>query len=38
MDLSADELTEARRVIARGLEEGVDVALLVLDEVLGPDG
>jgi nicotinate-nucleotide pyrophosphorylase (carboxylating) len=71
MELSADELTEARRVIARGLEEdmrygpdvttlatvpaeatttasmvarepgviaGVDVALLVLDEVLGPDG
>jgi nicotinate-nucleotide pyrophosphorylase (carboxylating) len=71
MELSADELTEARRVIALGLEEdlrygpdvttlatvpadatttasmvtrepgvvaGVDVALLVLDEVLGPDG
>jgi nicotinate-nucleotide pyrophosphorylase (carboxylating) len=71
MELSADELTEARRVIARGLEEdlrygpdvttlatvpaeatttasmvaresgviaGVDVALLVLDEVLGRDG
>ena len=71
MELSADELTEARRVIARALEEdlrygpdvttlatvpadaettasmvtrepgviaGVDVALLVLDEVLGPDG
>ena len=71
MELGADELTEARRVIARGLEEdlrygpdvttlatvppdatttasmvtreagviaGVDVALLVLDEVLGPDG
>ena len=70
MELSADELTEARRVIARALEEdlrygpdvttlatvpvdatttasvvtrepgviaGVDVALLVLDEVLGPD-
>ena len=69
MELSADELTEARRVIARALEEdlrygpdvttlatvpadadttasmvtrepgviaGVDVALLVLDEVLGP--
>lgn len=71
MELNADELTEARRVIARALEEdlrygpdvttlatvsaeatttasmvtrepgviaGVDVALLVLDEVLGPDG
>jgi nicotinate-nucleotide pyrophosphorylase (carboxylating) len=71
MELSADELTEARRVIARGLEEdlrygpdvttlvtvpadatttasmvtrepgviaGVDIALLVLDEVIGPDG
>ena len=71
MELSADELTEARRVIARALEEdlrygpdvttlatvppdatttaslmarepgvlaGVDIALLVLDEVLGPDG
>ena len=71
MELSADELTEARRVIARALEEdlrygpdvttlatvspdasttasmvtrepgviaGVDVALLVLDEVLGQDG
>ena len=71
MELSADELTEARRVIARALEEdlrygpdvttlatvpadatttasmvtresgviaGVDVALLVLDEVIGPDG
>jgi nicotinate-nucleotide pyrophosphorylase (carboxylating) len=71
MELSADELTEARRVIARALEEdlrygpdvttlatvpaeattmasmvarrpgvaaGVDVALLVLDEVLGRDG
>lgn len=71
MELNADELTEARRVIARGLEEdlrhgpdittlatvpadvtttasmvtrepgviaGVDVALLVLDEVIGPDG
>jgi nicotinate-nucleotide pyrophosphorylase (carboxylating) len=71
MELSVDELTEARRVIARALEEdlrygpdvttlatvpadatttasvvtrepgviaGVDVALLVLDEVLGPDG
>lgn len=70
MELSADELTEARRVIARALEEdlrygpdvttlatvgadarttasmvaresgvvaGVDVALLVLDEVLGTD-
>ena len=69
MELSADELTEARRVIARALEEdlrygpdvttlatvpadatttasmvtresgviaGVDVALLVLDEVIGP--
>lgn len=71
MELTADELTEARRVIARALEEdlrygpdvttlatvpadatttasmvareagvvaGVDVALLVLDEVLGADG
>ncbi len=71
MELSADELTEARRVIARALDEdlrygpdvttlatvpadatttasmvtrepgviaGVDIALLVLDEVLGPDG
>ncbi len=71
MELSADELTEARRVIARALEEdlrygpdvttlatvpadatttasmvarepgviaGVDIALLVLDEVLGPGG
>jgi nicotinate-nucleotide pyrophosphorylase (carboxylating) len=71
MELSADELTEARRVIARALEEdlrygpdvttlstvpteatttasmvtrepgvvaGVDIALLVLDEVIGPDG
>jgi len=71
MELGADELTEARRVIARGLEEdlrygpdvttlatvpadatttapmvtrepgviaGVDIALLVLDEVIGPDG
>ncbi len=71
MELSADELTEARRVITRALEEdlrygpdvttlatvpadatttasmvtrepgviaGVDVALLVLDEVIGPDG
>jgi nicotinate-nucleotide pyrophosphorylase (carboxylating) len=71
MELSADELTEARRVIARALEEdlcygpdvttlatvaagattrasmvsreagviaGVDVALLVLDEVIGVDG
>lgn len=71
MALTADELTEARRVIARALEEdlrygpdvttlatvvsdtrttasmvgresgviaGVDVALLVLDEVLGSDG
>ena len=71
MELNADELTEARRVIARALEEdlrygpdvttlatvpadatttasmvtrepgviaGVDIALLVLDEVLGPDG
>jgi nicotinate-nucleotide pyrophosphorylase (carboxylating) len=71
MELTADELTEARRVIARALEEdlrygpdattlatvspdarttasmvarepgviaGVDVALLVLDEVLGTDG
>lgn len=70
MELSADELTEARRVIARGLEEdlrygpdvttlstvpadatttasmvtrepgviaGLDIALLVLDEVIGPD-
>jgi nicotinate-nucleotide pyrophosphorylase (carboxylating) len=70
MGFTADELTEARRVIARALEEdlrygpdvttlatvpadatttasmvnrepgviaGVDVALLVLDEVLGPD-
>jgi len=70
MEPTADELTEARRVIARALEEdlrygpdvttlatvpadatttasmmsrepgvlaGVDVALLVLDEVLGPD-
>jgi nicotinate-nucleotide pyrophosphorylase (carboxylating) len=70
MELSTDELTEARRVIARALEEdlrygpdvttlatvpadatttasmvtrepgviaGVDIALLVLDEVLGPD-
>ena len=70
MELTADELTEARRVIARALEEdlrygpdvttlatvpadasttasmvtrepgviaGVDVALLVLDEVIGPD-
>jgi nicotinate-nucleotide pyrophosphorylase (carboxylating) len=70
MELSVDELTEARRVVARALEEdlrygpdvttlatvpaeamttasmvtrepgviaGVDVALLVLDEVLGPD-
>jgi nicotinate-nucleotide pyrophosphorylase (carboxylating) len=69
MELSADELTEARRVIARALEEdlrygpdvttlatvpadatttasmvtrergviaGVDIALLVLDEVIGP--
>jgi nicotinate-nucleotide pyrophosphorylase (carboxylating) len=69
MELSADELTEARRVIARSLEEdlrygpdvttlatvpadatttasmvtrergviaGVDIALLVLDEVIGP--
>ena len=69
MELNADELTEARRVIARALEEdlrygpdvttlatvpadstttasmatrtpgviaGVDVALLVLDEVIGP--
>jgi nicotinate-nucleotide pyrophosphorylase (carboxylating) len=71
MELSADELTEARRVIARALEEdlcygpdvttlatvpgdahttasmttrepgviaGVDIALLVLDEVIGPEG
>jgi nicotinate-nucleotide pyrophosphorylase (carboxylating) len=71
MELSADELTEARRVIARALEEdlrygpdvttlatvpadmtttasmatrepgliaGVEIALLVLDEVIGPDG
>ena len=71
MELSGDELTEARRVIARALEEdlrygpdvttlatvpadarttaslvtrepgviaGVDIALLVLDEVLGPEG
>jgi len=71
MQLSEDELTEARRVIARALEEdlrygpdvttlatvpaeatttasmvtrepgvaaGVDIALLVLDEVLGSDG
>lgn len=71
MELTADELTEARRVIARALEEdlrygpdvttlatvdpdarttasmvarepgviaGVDIALLVLDEVLGSDG
>jgi nicotinate-nucleotide pyrophosphorylase (carboxylating) len=71
MELSADELTEARRVIARGLEEdlrygpdvttlatvpvdatttasmvprelgviaGIDIALLVLDEVIGVDG
>ncbi|MDT5234229.1 MAG: hypothetical protein QOD36_536 [Mycobacterium sp.] len=71
MELTVDELTEARRVIARALEEdlrygpdvttlatvpadatttasmvsrepgviaGVDVALLVLDEVLGADG
>jgi nicotinate-nucleotide pyrophosphorylase (carboxylating) len=71
MGLSADELTEARRVIARALEEdlrfgpdvttlatvlagatttasmvtrepgviaGIDIALLVLDEVLGPAG
>jgi nicotinate-nucleotide pyrophosphorylase (carboxylating) len=71
MELSADELTEARRVISRALEEdlrcgpdvttlatvaadattrasmvsreagviaGVDVALLVLDEVMGVDG
>jgi nicotinate-nucleotide pyrophosphorylase (carboxylating) len=70
MKLSTDEVTEARRVIARALEEdlrygpdvttlatvpadatttasmvtrepgviaGVDIALLVLDEVLGPD-
>jgi nicotinate-nucleotide pyrophosphorylase (carboxylating) len=71
MELSADELAEARRVIARALEEdlrygpdvttlatvpaaatttaamatrepgvsaGIDVALLVLDEVIGRDG
>lgn len=71
MNLSADELAEARAVIARGLDEdlrygpdvttaatvpadavtkasmatresgvvaGIDLALLVLDEVLGPDG
>ena len=71
MEPTADELTEARAVIARALEEdlrygpdvttratvpadatttaslvtrqdgvvaGIDVALLVLDEVLGPDG
>ncbi|MGZ8808327.1 MAG: nicotinate-nucleotide diphosphorylase, partial [Mycobacterium sp.] len=71
MELNADELTEARRVITRGLEEdlrygpdvttlatvsadatttasmvtrqpgviaGVDIALLVLDEVLGAGG
>jgi nicotinate-nucleotide pyrophosphorylase (carboxylating) len=71
MELTVDELTEARRVIARALEEdlrygpdvttlatvpadatttasmvsrepgviaGVNVALLVLDEVIGPDG
>ncbi|MFG1935092.1 carboxylating nicotinate-nucleotide diphosphorylase [Mycobacterium sp. NPDC048908] len=71
MEFSADELTEARRVIARALEEdlrygpdvttlstvpadatttasmvtrepgvvaGVEIALLVLDEVIGPDG
>ena len=71
MELSADELTEARRVIARALEEdlrygpdvttmatvpedatttasmvtrepgviaGVDIALIVLDEVLGLGG
>ena len=70
MELNTNELTEARRVIARALEEdlgygpdvttmatvpadartasmvtrepgviaGVDIALLVLDEVLGPDG
>jgi nicotinate-nucleotide pyrophosphorylase (carboxylating) len=71
MELSPDELTEARRAIARALEEdlsygpdvttlatvpadatttasmvtrepgviaGVDIALLVLDEVIGPDG
>jgi nicotinate-nucleotide pyrophosphorylase (carboxylating) len=71
MELSADELTEARRAIARALEEdlrygpdvttlatvpadatttaamatrepgviaGIDIALLVLDEVIGPDG
>src|SRR6185312_11386218 len=70
MELDADELIEARRVIARALEEdlrygpdvtslatvpaearttaslvarepgviaGVEIALLVLDEVLGPD-
>jgi nicotinate-nucleotide pyrophosphorylase (carboxylating) len=71
MDLSADELTEARTVITRALEEdlrygpdvttlatvpadatttasmatrepgviaGVEIALLVLDKVIGPDG
>jgi nicotinate-nucleotide pyrophosphorylase (carboxylating) len=71
MELNSDELTEARRAIARALEEdlrygpdvttlatvpadarvtaamvtrehgviaGVDIALLVLDEVIGPDG
>jgi nicotinate-nucleotide pyrophosphorylase (carboxylating) len=71
MELNADELTAARRVIARALEEdlrygpdvttlatvpadtttaasmatrepgviaGVEIALLVLDEVIGPDG
>jgi nicotinate-nucleotide pyrophosphorylase (carboxylating) len=71
MELSADELTEARRVIARALEEdlrygpdvttlatvpadttttasmatrepgviaGVEIALVVLDEVIGPGG
>ncbi len=71
MELTVDELTEARRVIARALEEdlrygsdvttvatvpadttttasmatrepgliaGVEIALLVLDEVIGPDG
>jgi nicotinate-nucleotide pyrophosphorylase (carboxylating) len=71
MELSADELTEARSVIARALEEdlrygpdvttlatvpadmtttasmatrepgviaGVEIGLLVLDEVIGPDG
>jgi nicotinate-nucleotide pyrophosphorylase (carboxylating) len=71
MELSADELTEARRVIARALDEdlrygpdvttlatvpadttttasmatrepgviaGVEIALLVLDEVIGPGG